>query len=276
MAALRAIYSDVPPEMYTAHDPFASRLLPLGLRGIVRVAGIGPRTAKLSHHVIARLTMGLTPSVPLRTAAIDAVIRASVADNASQLVLLGAGLDARAWRMPELSNVTVFELDHPATQTYKRERVAELTPRSGNLRFCSLDFEKRSISDALGDAGFDPTAKSIWVWEGVTMYLTRPAYEASLDAIRALTAPGSSLAFTYLPPDYGNAVSRTIGDIGANVIGESLDGLVSQRDVAASLSTRDFDVESDDSAVEWSERYWPANERGIVRPYERLVVARRH
>ncbi len=275
MAALRAVYSDVPPEMYTANDPFASRLLPLGLRSIVRAAGIAPTAARLSHRVLGRLSLGLTPSVPLRTAAIDAVIRASVTDSASQLVLLGAGLDARAWRMPELRNVTVFELDHPATQAYKRDRVAELAPQTDNLRFCSLDFEKRSIADALGDAGFDPTARSIWVWEGVTMYLTRAAYDASLDAIQALTASGSRLAFTYLPPDYGNAVTRAIGDISANVIGERLDGKVSRQDVAGSLSSREFDVESDDSATEWSERYWPANERRIVRPYERLAVARR-
>lgn len=69
MAALRAVYSDMPPEMYTANDPFASRLLPLGLRSIVRAAGIAPAAARLSHRVMGRLSMGLTPSVPLRTAA---------------------------------------------------------------------------------------------------------------------------------------------------------------------------------------------------------------
>jgi len=272
---LRAIYSDVPPEMYTAEDPIAARLLPLGLRSIVKAAGVAPGVAKLSHRMIGRLTLGVSTSVPLRTAAIDGVIRQAVTDGTNQLVLLGAGLDARAWRMPELRDVAVFELDHPATQAYKRSRVAGLGAHSEDVRFASLDFERRSIADALGDAEFDETAKSVWVWEGVTMYLTRPAYEASLDSVKALTPKGSRIAFTYVPPDYGNAVSRTIGQTAATLIGEPLAGLISQREVAVSLTRRGFDVESDDSALEWSRRYWPAVEQRIVRPYERLVVARR-
>ena len=261
--------------MVTAKDPFAARLLPLGLRSIVRAAGVAPGIAKLSHRVIGHLTLGVSTGVPLRTAAIDAVVRAAVADGASQLVLLGAGLDARAWRMPELRDVRVFELDHPATQAYKRERVAGLAVKSAEIRFCSLDFESRSISDALGDADFDGAAKTVWVWEGVTMYLTRPAYDASLDAIKELAAPGSHIAFTYVPPSYGNAVSRAIGDVAAKVIGEPLAGLIAKEDVADSLSTRGFEIESDDSAIEWAERFWPAGEQRIVRPYERLAVARR-
>jgi methyltransferase (TIGR00027 family) len=273
VAALRAIYSEVPQDMYTANDPFASRLLPLGLRSIVKAAGIAPSVAKLSHRVIGRLTLGVSAGVPLRTAAIDAVVRDAVADGASQLVLLGAGLDARAWRMPELSNASVFELDHPATQAYKRDRVAQLEAKSSDVRFGSLDFERRSIADALADTQFDTKAKSVWVWEGVTMYLTRPAYDASLDAMQALTAPGSRVAFTYVPPDYGNAVSRAVGDAAASFIGEPLAGLISERDVETSLASRGFRLESDDSAVEWSRRYWPENERRIARPYERLAVA---
>ena len=71
----------------------------------------------------------------LRTAAIDAAIRDAIAGGATQLVILGAGYDGRAWRMPELAGVKVFEVDHPATQGDKRTHLEELPPATGNVTF---------------------------------------------------------------------------------------------------------------------------------------------
>ena len=74
-----------------------------------------------------------------RTVAIDAAVRTA---DAPQVVVLGAGLDGRAWRMPELATATVYEVDHPASQEDKRDRTARLTPVAGALHLVPVDFSR--------------------------------------------------------------------------------------------------------------------------------------
>lgn len=116
VAALRALYTEGPPELAVIDDPAALALLPTLLAAPLRVGTRLPYGARALHRVIGLATRGLSYGIPLRTAAIDEAVRRSVSEGIEQLVLLGAGLDARAWRMPELASITVYELDHPATQ----------------------------------------------------------------------------------------------------------------------------------------------------------------
>lgn len=132
-----------------------------------------------------------------RTVAIDDVVREA---KHPQVVILGAGLDGRAWRMPELRDVTVFEVDHPDTQAAKRARVSELEPASKDIRFVPVDFERDKLADALAAAGHDATKPTTWIWEGVVMYLARPDIESTLDVVRARSAPGSTIVLMYHQP----------------------------------------------------------------------------
>jgi methyltransferase (TIGR00027 family) len=135
----------------------------------------------------------------VRTRVIDDAVRAFAAEGGRQLVLLGAGFDCRAVRLPELARARVLEVDHPATQGRKREVLDELGVPS-QARYLAWDFESRALSDlpgALADAGLDLRAPVMTIWEGVTMYLTPAAIDASLRAIHAWSAPGSQLAMTY-------------------------------------------------------------------------------
>ena len=111
--------------------------------------------------------------------------------------ILGAGYDGRAWRMPELAGVNVFEVDHPATQSDKRSHVGELPPAIGNITFVSIDFERESLGTALDRAGHDAWSPTCWIWEGVVMYLTREAMRATLAAIARRSATGSTLIVNY-------------------------------------------------------------------------------
>ncbi len=135
--------------------------------------------------------------IALRTAAIDTAVRDAIAAGATQLVILGAGYDGRAWRMPELAGVKVFEVDHPATQGDKRARVAELPPATGIVSFVSIDFERESLDAVLDRAGHDRSSPTCWIWEGVVMYLTRDAMRATLAGIAGRSAPGSTLIVNY-------------------------------------------------------------------------------
>ncbi|MBA3819179.1 MAG: SAM-dependent methyltransferase, partial [Deltaproteobacteria bacterium] len=135
----------------------------------------------------------------VRTRVIDDLARTFVEGGGAQVVLLGAGYDCRALRLPELAAARVFEIDHPATQGHKR-RVLDRIGFQSPATYVTWDFETRALEDLpdeLAAAGHDPTAPTLTIWEGVTMYLTEPAIDASLRAITAWSAPGSELAMTY-------------------------------------------------------------------------------
>lgn len=275
VAALRALYSAGPADLDVVGDPVAIELLPVTLAAPIRVAVGSPLGARATHRLLGATSRGLTCNVPLRTAAIDDAVRRAIREGTTQLVVLGAGLDARAFRMPELATATVFELDRPSTQAYKREKTRGIEPTAREVRFCPIDFERQTIAEALGAAGFDASRPSAWIWEGVTMYLTLAAIDASLDAIAAAAAPGSRLAMTYVPPDYGPPWMKAVALALSVAIDERLHAEMSPADVAARLARRGFDVESDEGALDWAERYWPERERRDVRVWERLVVAKR-
>jgi len=272
VAALRALYSETPPDLAIFDDGVAQRLLPSGLARTVRWLTALPMGPRLAHRFIGAATLGLSYGIPLRTAAIDEAVCDAVEEGARQLVLLGAGLDARAWRMPRLAGVTVYELDHPDTQVYKRERTAGLEPLAREVRFCAIDFERQSIAEALAEHAFEPSARSVWIWEGVTMYLTPDAIDATLGAVSALSAPASLLALTYLPRQYAPGWKQALGRGGGALIGEPLRGAQAPDELRGRLERHGFALESDDSAIEWAER-WPERDARRVRPYERLAVA---
>jgi methyltransferase (TIGR00027 family) len=273
VAALRALYSEAPSDLAVIDDPLASRLLPNGLGTLVRWTTGLPFGARLAHRALGALSLGLSYDVPLRSAAIDDVVRRAVVAGAGQLVLLGAGLDARAWRMPELEKVTVFELDHPTTCAYKRERVAELASLSERVCHVAIDFERQRIDDVLPRAGFDAHGPSCWIWEGVSMYLTRPAIEATLTQIARLSCPASTLVMTYIPPDYGSRALKAVAGRLARLLGEPVLGEIDAHDLRSAVELLGFQVESDDAAPEWARRYWPAREAERARVWERLLVA---
>jgi methyltransferase (TIGR00027 family) len=136
----------------------------------------------------------------VRTRLIDDAVRTFVAAGGRQVVILGAGYDCRALRMTELDPARVYEIDHPATQGHKQEVLARLGVTSP-VRYITWDFETRPMDElpvALVEAGHDPAALTLTVWEGVTVYLTEGAIDASLRAIETWSAPDSELAMTYL------------------------------------------------------------------------------
>ena len=177
------------------HDPTARVFLSdKGKRSLAKTE-LASRQPKRSVGVeMARV---MADTIALRTAAIDAAVRDAIAAGATQLVILGAGYDGRAWRMPELVGVTVYEVDHPATQGEKRTHLAELPATGANVRFVPVDFERESLDTTLDRAGHDRASPTCWIWEGVVMYLTREAMRATLAAIAGRSAPASSLILNY-------------------------------------------------------------------------------
>ena len=143
-----------------------------------------------------------------RTIAIDDAVRQH---STEQLVILGAGLDARAWRMGELAGTIVFEVDHPATQLDKRERLGERTPVAKEVRLVATDFGQEGLGDALERAGHRTEVPTTWVWEGIVPYLTSMQVAATLAVVDMRSAPGSRLVVIYQVPSAKAGIGQLIG-----------------------------------------------------------------
>ena len=121
-----------------------------------------------------------------------------------QLVILGAGLDSRGWRMQQLSKVDVFEVDHPATQGWKRQRANEMgVAAAKSITFVEVDFTKDKLEDCLLKAGYQKEKRTFWIWEGVTMYLEEDVVKESLRTMASLTKGGGCIAASYLKEENG-------------------------------------------------------------------------
>ena len=130
-----------------------------------------------------------------RSSFFDAVLERALADI-SQLVIMGAGFDTRSYRLPKSAGVRCFELDGAATQAVKRRALADAHVDASHVRFVRADFDREDWLDKLLASGFDPNHKSLFIWEGVTMYLTSAGVEATLRKIGGC-ARGSLVAFDY-------------------------------------------------------------------------------
>ena len=190
--------ADGAPSVEKFADPTALALLPESARA--RVLRFRAGTSNGIRERIANSLLRRRANMMIaRTVAIDDAVRGNACP---QLVILGAGLDGRAWRMPELRDTLVFEVDHPDSQRAKRERVAAgaLVPTAREIRFVPVDFTRDDLEDALTAAGHDRASATCWIWEGVVMYLTQPEIEATLAVIERRSAAGSRLVVAYHSP----------------------------------------------------------------------------
>jgi methyltransferase (TIGR00027 family) len=123
-------------------------------------------------------------------------LAAAAANGVRQYVVLGAGLDTFAYRNP-FRHVRVFEVDHPATQAWKRERLQTAGIAIPNeLSFVAVDFERQKLDEELAAAGFAMSEPAFFSWLGVTPYLSREAFQGTLRFITAMPA-GSGVAFDF-------------------------------------------------------------------------------
>jgi methyltransferase (TIGR00027 family) len=135
-----------------------------------------------------------------RTTFFDTALERHLA-SIDQLVILGAGLDTRSYRLDTEIRPQCFEVDTPKTQQFKREMLEKAHLEASHVTFVPADFENEDWFEKLVDAGFKPNKPSFFLWESVTMYLEREAVESTLRKI-ATTAPGSVIAFDYLSSQY--------------------------------------------------------------------------
>lgn len=178
-------------------DPYAAAFLTGRYGLLARLARLPAVRRLLERYIDGRFPGGPRASAVARTRLIDELVDEV---GAGQVVLLGAGYDSRAYRLPGMRAARVFEVDHPATQATKRRAVgARVEPgRRAHVRFVAVDLLRDDLGAALHGAGFNGAERTVVIWEGVTNYLTVEAVDTTLRKLADLATSGSSIVFTYV------------------------------------------------------------------------------
>jgi methyltransferase (TIGR00027 family) len=190
-------------------DPTAMPLLRVEEQELVNQVREGAVPEGLGARLSYEMVRAAAELIVARTVVIDAAL---IDHPAPQVVLLGAGLDGRAWRMPALAGVPVFEVDQPASQRDKRDRAAAL-PAGRAPHFVAVDLgdpHGPGLAAALAAAGHRAGEPTTWVWEGVVPYLTRSQVTATVAVVAAVSAPGSRLIVNYQAPSVRATVGRRV------------------------------------------------------------------
>jgi methyltransferase (TIGR00027 family) len=170
------------------HDPLALTILNEDAGAVARWAEEHPSRRRMRTFIA------------VRTRFAEDALAAAYERGARQLVVLGAGLDTYAYRATLRDRLRIWEVDHPATQAWKRERlIAVGIALPANLTFSPIDFERETLADGLAATDFDAHEQSFFTWLGVVPYLTEEAIWSTLSFIAGLPS-GAHVAFDYADP----------------------------------------------------------------------------
>jgi methyltransferase (TIGR00027 family) len=266
MAVQRALESLQPPATRLFEDPYATVFVSRRWRLALALARVGLVRRTLQRLYDRAGGPGPRASAIARTRLIDDALAEAVA-KVEQVVILGAGFDSRAHRLAALDRCAVFEVDHPATQALKRRRLADVRDRATRaVTYVAVDFERDDLLGGLRAAGYHPQAPGVFVWEGVTNYLTAEAVDVTLAAIRALASAGSTLLFTYvdravLEPGRGGfpEAARWLDAVSRR--GEPWTFGLAPAALEEFLAARGFSLVSDTSTAEAGEAHFPRASR---------------
>ena len=144
---------------------------------------------------------GLAGAVVARTRFFDERTGDCLANGIRQVVILGAGYDTRAYRLGDAKRgVHFYEVDHPATQAVKTARLRDvLGSLPGHVTYVAADLGRESLDRRLEGTGYDPARRTVFIWEGVSYYLSAAAVDATLAFMARNSATGSTLLFDVLP-----------------------------------------------------------------------------
>src|SRR5215203_2587923 len=260
MALVRAIEASRPPDKRICYDPIARALVnPLSvfLSKLVIDSGIYDR--------IFAPGVGAIEFITARERYIDDFLKACLSEGLDQVVILGAGFDTRAYRIARIEQTRVFEVDHPATQEVKLQRLKKvIDPLPDHVTFIPVDFNTHTLAERLFTNGYNEQGKTLFIWQGVTMYLTSEGVDSTLALIANHSGPGNAVIFDYfyneILRDMKMKTTRRI----TRVIGERLIFGIDEGQIEPFLTRRGFrDVRNAD-AEELKRLYFTGPNAGRV------------
>ncbi len=252
-AALHRAAHQVLEEGRIFSDPLALAILGLDAAGVA--ATVAQEAARRPSG------QGMRLFIAARTRFAEDALAAAVEQGVGQLVVLGAGLDTNAYRGPLRDRLRIFEVDHPATQEWKRQRLAAAgIPLPACLTFAPIDFERETLAAGLDAAGFDSSAPAFFTWLGVTVYLTVEAVWDTLRFIAALPG-GAHVVFDYatppaaLPPEMQAIHNQRAARVAE--LGEPWITFFDPDELRVQLTAAGFSTVEDLGPREIAERYLP-------------------
>jgi methyltransferase (TIGR00027 family) len=266
-AAYRAIHQTLEGGAIFS-DPFAAKILDDETRARLEETAADPALRPMRLFIAARSRFS------------EDTLAACVARGVRQIVVLGAGLDTFSLRNPHAAQgVRVFEVDYPATQDWKRERLKQAglgVPSS--LTFAPIDFERQSLADGLNAAGFQPDRPAFFQWLGVVPYLTADAISATLDFIAGV--PQSEVVFDYAEPfeNYPAERRENVMEVAARAAsrGEPWLSQFDPVELSKMLRNKGFGIVEDLGLAEITDRFYGTLKQGItVGPGAHMVRAQR-
>ena len=252
-------------ERFRGPDNMAEIFLPAFAKVILNV----PVLRKAFMSKVA--PSGIYEYVIARTKLLDEIFLDGLAKRVHQIVILGAGMDTRALRFANKNGGTkIIELDiektqRPKIEIYKRKQVK----LPDELVFASIDFNQQSLSEVLMRAGYQKGQESLFLWEGVTMYLNSDAVDGTLSFIKESTQKGSGVAFDYI---YASVLRRENKYYGEKEIfdtvsraGEGWTFGIEEGEIGKFLTERGFRMMSHYTPFELEERYFRADDGNTAR-----------
>lgn len=246
-------------------DPLAVRILGESPEELARRAGETPHARRMRIFIASRSRFA-------EDALSDAVER-----GVRQLVVLGAGLDTFAYRSPLARRLRIFEVDHPATQAWKRSRLeAAKIAMPESLVFAPVDFSQGSLADGLAAAGFDSTTPTFFTWLGVVPYLERAAILSTFRFVAGL-AGRASLVFDYgdppetLPPAMREVYEQRAARVAE--LGEPWLTFFEPEELRAELLAAGFSRVDDLGPRDIAARYFPSRAKDAPQRGGHVVLA---
>jgi methyltransferase (TIGR00027 family) len=202
-AFFRAVDNLLPEDKRIIDDCYSEKLLPPAYKFFVIVMRV-PALWKFLMYVREKSTPGIVGGIIGRTRYIDDLFIDAVKKGIGSVVNLGAGVDSRTFRIPGIENVRYFELDLPEVVEFKKSIInKKLGGLPSNLFLVPIDFDSQDPGEVLEKAGYDPSAKTFFIWEGVTQYISPEAIDNTLKFVSRSVA-GSKIAFTYVLESFIN------------------------------------------------------------------------
>ena len=202
IAIARAVESEKPVDERICYDPYARALVSAWFyfftRFFIQIGYAERRGPGVLGYLVARERY------------IDDVLQASLEAGLQQLVILGAGFDSRAYRFEGLkSGIMVFEVDHPATQSDKLAKLKKIFGKvPEHVIYTPVDFNTQRVEERLPESGYRSDLKTLFIWQGVTMYLTPAAVDSTLTFVTHCSASGSAIVFDYIYQSVLDGVQR--------------------------------------------------------------------
>jgi methyltransferase (TIGR00027 family) len=279
MALFRAVETARPKSKRLFTDPYAINFLDKKLQRVTKIAAL-PIIGYFIPRLIHKKGIGAISSGIARTKYIDDLLEATIKEGSKQVIILGAGFDTRSVRLDFLKNISIIEIDHPDTSSFKlqilKRNIGKLPP---NVSFQQVDFNKQSLNEIAEQAKINFLLPTTIIWEGVTNYLTKETIDNTFNFTKQFISP-LNIIFTYIDkdvldnPGHFKGTEQLFGNLRNNE--EQWTFGFNPNKLTSYLQQFDLALKEDLNATEYRNRYMPER-KGILEGYEfyRVVAAKR-